>query len=421
MRATLGQRNFALLWFAGLISLVGDRALLAALPFFVYSQTGSSLATAMLFTAYYIPMILLGSIAGVFADLWDRRRIMVVTNVAQAVLLPLLLLVRSEEWLWLVYVVFFLETSLSMFFQPAETALLPALVPADRLLSANALNALNDNLARLIGPVVGGVLLSASGLWGIVLIDSASFFVAAVLIWRITTSATHAVTPAAAARKVASSWRHVWNEWLAGLRLARTDRLVASLLLVVAIMSFGGAMFDPLLAPFVQSVLHREADSFGWFLTAGAVGGIIGSVSLGQFGQSFRASRIFGLGNIIGGALLFAVYSQTEFPLVLALEVAAGAALVGSGTGLLTLMQWLVPDRFRGRLSGGVSTTGALVGLAGIWIAGALADVFGVVAMLQLAAAITVAAGGLGLLLFSKAEGVDRSEVAVKHEASSSS
>jgi MFS family permease len=95
--------------------------------------------------------------------------------------------------------------------------------------------------------------------------------------------------------------------------------------------------------------------------------------------------------------------------------------LVGSGAGLLTLMQWVVPDRFRGRLSGGVNTTAALVGLAGIWIAGALADVFGVVAMLQLAAAITAAAGGLALLLFSKAEGVAPSEVSVTHEASSSS
>src|SRR5205823_11629872 len=131
--------NFALLWCAGLISFIGDRAMLTALPFYVYQQTSSTLATAALFTAAYLPMVLLGSVAGVFVDRWDRKRIMVLTNLTQTVVMLLLLLVRSSTWLWLVLLVAFVEMSVAMFFQPAGTALLPRLGGEDQLAPAHAL------------------------------------------------------------------------------------------------------------------------------------------------------------------------------------------------------------------------------------------------------------------------------------------
>src|SRR3954447_24588931 len=105
MLVTLRQRNFALVWFGGLISLIGDRAMLVALPFYVYQQTGSTLGTAALFTASYLPMVLFGSVAGVFVDRWDRKRIMIVTNLIQACVMLPLLLVRSSAWIWLIYLV----------------------------------------------------------------------------------------------------------------------------------------------------------------------------------------------------------------------------------------------------------------------------------------------------------------------------
>jgi len=177
MLATLRRRNFALVWCAGLISLLGDRALLTALPYYVYQHTGSTLATATMFTAYYLPMVLLGSVAGVFVDRWDRKRIMVVTNLIQTYVMLLLLLVRSAAWLWLVYVVSFIEIAVATFFQPAESALLPHLADEERLVSANALTSLNNNIARLAGPPIGGVLIGFFGLNSVALFDSASFLI----------------------------------------------------------------------------------------------------------------------------------------------------------------------------------------------------------------------------------------------------
>lgn len=128
MIATLRQRNFV--WFGQLISLVGDWVLLAALPFYVYQLTGSALATGAMFMVHVLPTLVLGSLAGVFADRWDRRRTMIIADVARAGVLLLVLLVRSRDWLWLVYLAGFAESAISQFFGPAKGALIPLLAGA---------------------------------------------------------------------------------------------------------------------------------------------------------------------------------------------------------------------------------------------------------------------------------------------------
>jgi len=111
--ATLCHKNFALLWSAGLISLTGDWLLLIALPIYVYTLTHSTALTSVTFIVETLPSVLLGSVAGVFVDRWDRRRTMVAANLAQAAGLLPLLAVRSADQLWLVYTVSVFEAILS--------------------------------------------------------------------------------------------------------------------------------------------------------------------------------------------------------------------------------------------------------------------------------------------------------------------
>src|SRR5215210_9215849 len=103
--ATLRSRDFALLWTAGLISVAGDFALLIALPLHAYGLTGSAVATGGVFAASLLPRVLLGSIAGVFVDRWDRKRAMVAADLLRAALLLPLLAVGSPDLLWLLYLV----------------------------------------------------------------------------------------------------------------------------------------------------------------------------------------------------------------------------------------------------------------------------------------------------------------------------
>src|SRR5713101_2598217 len=100
MLSVLRQRNFGLLWFGQLISIIGDWVLFVALPFYVYDMTGSALATGTMFAAQLLPSLLLGSLAGVFVDRWNRKRVMIGADVLRGCVLLLLLVVRSPEQLW---------------------------------------------------------------------------------------------------------------------------------------------------------------------------------------------------------------------------------------------------------------------------------------------------------------------------------
>ncbi|MBA3425075.1 MAG: MFS transporter [Rubrobacteraceae bacterium] len=137
MISTLRRRDFALLWFGRLISITGDWMLLVALPIYVYGLTGSALATGAMFAAGLLPNVLLGSVAGVFVDRWDRRRAMVVANLLMAASILPLLVVPQTGWVWVVYAVAFFQSCAGIFNEPAENSLLPRLVEDEHLVAAN--------------------------------------------------------------------------------------------------------------------------------------------------------------------------------------------------------------------------------------------------------------------------------------------
>jgi MFS family permease len=153
MIATLRNGNYTRLWLGGLISLIGDWALNVGLPIYIFLLTGSVLALSITLLAASLPPVLFGSLAGVFVDRWDHQRTMVATNLLLALVLLPLLLVRSAEQVWIVYLVAFVGGVIEQFFLPAQNALLPRLVAEERLVSANSLIAVSSNLARLIGPI----------------------------------------------------------------------------------------------------------------------------------------------------------------------------------------------------------------------------------------------------------------------------
>src|ERR1051326_4041254 len=216
MWKTLRQRNFALLWSGGLISIAGDWVLLIGLPIYVLILTQSVLATSIMLIAARLPNLLFGLVAGVFVDRWNRQRIMVVCHILFAIWLLPLLLVTSADRVWIAYVVMFVESSIEQFFVPADNALVPTLVSKDHLVAANSLNSLSSNLARLVGPALGGLVAGLFGLSGIVLVDAASFVVAGALIACIRMPPGQPVP--AQEQPTGTSWRAIWSEWVEGMR-----------------------------------------------------------------------------------------------------------------------------------------------------------------------------------------------------------
>src|SRR5216684_5562540 len=402
MFATLRQRNFALLWFAGLISLIGDWMLMIGLPIYVYILTRSTLATSTMFIAEIVPRLALGSVAGVFVDRWNRKRIMVITNLLLALgLLPLLLL-HSIAWLWVVYVVAFLESAISQFFIPAESALLPRLVDEEHLVSANSLGSLSSNAARLIGPPLGGIVAGLLGLNGVALLDAASFLIAAMLIALIALDA-RAVKTSAASDGIANPWIKVWREWLAGLRLVKQERNVYGVFILLAITSLGEGVFGVLFVVFVNRILHGGALQIGWLMGAQAVGGLIGGLLVGYVASRVSSSRLIGFGAIAFGFVDLVIFNYpaffTGFIIAVILFVIVGIPGVGMSTGITTLLQTAVADEYRGRIFGAIGTTSSLLMLLGTTLAGLTGDLLGVVTVLNIQGGVYVLAGVVVLLL----------------------
>jgi MFS family permease len=180
--ALLRRRDFGLLWAGGLVSETGDWFLLVGLPIWVLQLTGSSLVTATVFLVGLLPGLVVGPLAGVLVDRWDRRRTLIAVSLAQATFLLPLFAVDGREDLWILYGVMALEASLAQLNDPARNALVPSLVDEDDLVAANALIGLNSNLARLAGSPLGGILVEVAGLPGLVIGDAASFLLGAALI-----------------------------------------------------------------------------------------------------------------------------------------------------------------------------------------------------------------------------------------------
>ena len=179
------------------MSDLGDWMLLIGLPVFVFQLTGSALTTATVFVVETVPALLVGQVAGVLVDRVDRRRILIAGTLLQAVLLLPLLAVNSADGLWIVYLVAAAQSVLARVCGPATLALVPSLVAPGQLASANALSAVSQNIARLVGGPLGGVAVALAGLTGIVVVDALTFVAVAVLVAGIRIPATRATGAAA--------------------------------------------------------------------------------------------------------------------------------------------------------------------------------------------------------------------------------
>jgi len=386
----LRDPGFRRLWIAGFVSEIGDWLLQVAMPIFVYQLTGSVGATATTFVVALLPTLVLSPVAGVLADRWDRRRLMLVVSLAQAAALLPLLAVRGAEDLVLINVVTAAQAGLAALFEPSASALLPTLVDRAQLPAANGLIGLNSNLARLLGASLGGVLLGYTGLPGVLLADVVSFLLAAALLVR-----TFGVDPPATAREP------VLRAWLAGLREIGDRRPLRFMLLVVGLMAAAQGMFVVLFVPFVTERLGGGEAETGLLRGVQAIGGLVGGALVGALARRFSAGKLLGWALLVFGVVAAigwnAAYLTTALAFYLAAFALVGAPGLVAGAGMMSVLQLHTPDETRGRvLSSFFSLHGGFQAL-GMILAGVLVVPLGLPVLLDVQAGLYVLAGLLAL------------------------
>lgn len=409
--STLRQRNFALVWLGGLISMTGDLALFSALPFYIFQQTNSTLASAGMVVATVLPGLLIGPIAGVFVDRWSRKWTMVGANLGRALILLLLFLINAPSLIWVVFIAVFFEAAVGQFFGPSENALLPQLVGKQHLIPANSLNALNDNLARFIGPALGGTLLGLVGLESVIIFDIATYIIGASLIalvkvprvppgtkvraYPVRTSARVYLAPAS----VPIVWRGMWM----GFRQIRQHPLLVAIWMIVAITALAGSFNEALIVAFVNTVVNAGPQGWGWVLTARGVGGLIGGLLVGYLAHLVPPHRLLGLSLMAVGAIFLAEVLLPSLPVVLALVTLVGVPVVGWSASQQTLLHSNTDEEFRGRIFSALGTTIAVITLVGSTVAGILGEIVGVVPLLVGAASLYFVAGAVAMVRLNRA------------------
>ena len=398
------RRDLALLWVGGLVSLMGSWVLHIALALHVYAETGSPLATSGVLIALVVPGILFGAFGGVAADRFDRRRLLVVANVALGLAtFALLLLVGGE--IWVVYPALFVISTISQLVPPAENALLPRLVDEGELVEANALNALNNNLARLGGPVLGGAVYALAGIGGVVLVDAFSFLFAAACVALVRTSGEVARPAVDAASAAAGAVRRMLRDLREGLNAIAARRTVSVVFAVAALAALGEGVFGVMFVVWVKEVVEGGVGHLGWLMSGQAVGGIAGGLVAGWFGRRLSAERLFGLALLAFGVLDLLLFNYPRvvdaFAVGVALIVLVGVPAALSQAARATLMQRDVPDELRGRVFGALGTVSAALMLAGALLAGAVGAALGPLLLLNVQGGVYVVAGLATLALLA--------------------
>jgi MFS family permease len=395
----LSRPGFRRLWTSGAVSETGDWLLLIALPVYVLQLTGSTLTTSTVFLLELAGALAASPLAGVLADRWDRRRLLIGASLTQAALLLPLLAVDGRGTLWIVYLVTAAQAVLSTANDPVRQALLPAAVGPGELAPAAAQLGIAANLARLVGGALGGLLLQAYGLTGVVLADAGTFVLAALLLtgWSTPAVARGTDGPAAPGR-----------DWLAGLAVIRSDRRLAGGVAVGALLSVAQGMFVVLFVVFVLRQLGGEAGEVGLLRGVQAVGGIAGGVVLGAVAGRFAPRTLVAAGCFGFGAVCLVIWNgpalTTAAPPYLVLFAVVGVPIAAAMAGLTTVLLGGTPDEFRGRVMSTLVVADASAQAAGTLLAGALIGVVGLLPLLQAHAGLGLAAGVVALVALRPAD-----------------
>jgi MFS family permease len=393
----LRRPGFRRLWGVGAVSETGDWLLLIALPVYVLQLTGSTLTTSTVFLVELAGALLASPLAGVLADRWDRRRLLIGASLAQAALLLPLLAVHGTGTLWIVYLVTAAQAVLSTANDPVRQALLPAAVEPDELAGAAAQLGIAANLARLVGGALGGLVLQAYGLSGVVLADAATFVLAALLLtgWAVP-RVPRTAAPAGAGR-----------EWLAGLAVIRGDPRLVGVVLVGGLLAVAQGMFVVLFVVFVLRRLGGGAGEVGLLRGVQAVGGVAGGLALSAVARRLSPRVLVAAGCFGFGAVCLAIWNApaltSALPVYVALFVLIGMPIAAGLAGLTTVLLSATPDEFRGRVMSTLVVADVSAQAAGTLLAGLLAGVVGLLPLLEAHALLGFSAGVVALVMLRPA------------------
>jgi MFS family permease len=371
------NRNFALLWGGGTISNVGDFVFNTTLVLWIATiiakgQSWAPLAVSGVLVATAIPVFLIGPIAGVFVDRWDKRHTMLAMDASRSVLIALLLPVAlgklSIFWqLGSIYAIVFLASACTQFFNPSRFVFIGDIMEEAYRARASGLSQTTYNLASIIGPPIAAPLLFVVGVQWALIVNALSFVVSFLAIL-----AVRAPQPESLER--AAQHGSFLQDFRAGIRFFVGKHVLVTLLITVILVTLGVGALNALGVFFVTQNLHAPANLYGFMDAAFGLGAVAGAILTSMFASRLGEARTFWLGLIAAGLAISLLARMTSFPFGVACFALAGLVIAPVDVVVGPLVLHVTPREFVGRVIAVINPMQALVGIVSVTIAGTLAS-----------------------------------------------
>ncbi|WP_289141891.1 MFS transporter [uncultured Brevibacillus sp.] len=402
MKELWRQHSFRWYWLGMFLSGLGDQFGWMGLTWFIMKKTGSSVAMGGVILAYMLPSVLAGLLAGVLLDRYDRRKLIMVDNVARGLIfIALVALLQVDQVpLFVVYVLIVIAGLLSPLSSAGAQTLLPRLVPDKKhLVKANGVMESQWQIVYMFGPALAGVLISLIGEAYVLLIDAVSFFVCAICFSRLPKQLTQSANPAATPTgNIGSFLRSLLADMRTGYRYVFGQKQMVALILFTFLFNMSYGPIEVALPLYANQDLQGGSVALGMLWSSLAIGALLGSLFFSTINWKIP------LGATLAGIIV--AWGVTTLPLALfaRLEVSMVAmALAGfcfSPYNILyrSYLQKQVPDALLGRVMTSIRTitgTGMPLGAA---VSGLFIPVLGVQGLFGAGAVICIIFGGIAFV-----------------------
>jgi MFS family permease len=397
--------DFLKFWVGQTISNLGSSVTVFALPLLVFKLTGSPLNLGVTSATTFLPYLLFGLVIGAWVDRVDRKRLMVATDVARALLIAVIPLMADAGLLrvWWLYGVAFLSSTLTIAFDSAEFAAIPSLVQSkDDLVTANGRIQASYNAAQVAGPLLAGLLISTISVQQVFWLDSASFLVSAASLLAVRRRFN--LEPSGADGTVAGRERRpIRRDVAEGLRYVLGHPVLRSISAMMAIINLIASTTYAQLVLFAKERLSATDAQVGLLYSAGSIGIVVLSLSAGWLRRRLPFSRV-ALGALVLDGLMVLAMSLTHwYWLALPLWAACSGFGILFNINTVSLRQQIVPNELLGRvisiagvLAWSAIPLGTLLGGLAIQRTGNVALVYGVIGALVVLVALAFSLSPIG-------------------------
>ena len=401
MLTVLKNRNFLGLWLSQLVSKIGDNfAVVAALVLINELAARPGFAVVVVATAMTIPQ-LFALASGVLIDRFSRKAIMIVADLLRAGIILLVLLVRTPDRLFILYLAAFALMAAGAVYTAARNASLPNLVPEEDLLTANALIQATELISLIFGAALATLVISLTSMYTAFVADAATFVVSALF---LVTIQIPRARPAATSTAPRGEFGRFWHEFVDGVRYISGNRPLLLLMAITTMATLGLSATILLAAAYFRQLLGISPEYLGLLQATEGLGMALGAVLISVYASWARSRQIVSAAMILlgFGILIFALAPVYWLVLVGALIV--GLCVVSARTTLAAMTQALVPDTQRGRVESAMVTVIGIGTMGSLIFAGLLADVLGPERVFVITGIVVLAAGVASIFALREAE-----------------